>query len=133
MTNFEKIKTMSVKEMAYYFCNDLPICPLKAPHCKDNNCPVCFERWLESKVNDEDCINLIATPQAEIKGLKSIEPTEEVRVKFEEVVNKIRAETIKEFADRLKSKCRDSVELDNYRMTVVTKSDIDDIVEEMVK
>lgn len=50
MTNFEKIKTMSVKEMAYYFCTDLPICPLKAPHCKDNNCPVCFELWLESEV-----------------------------------------------------------------------------------
>lgn len=64
--------------------------------------------------------------------LKS-EPTEEMRAKCEEVVNKIRAEAIKEFAERLKSKCRDSVELDDYRMTVVTKSDIDTTVKEFVK
>lgn len=92
-------------------------------------------------MNEEDClpllltnaINLISTQQSEIKRLKSIEPTEEERAKCEEVVNKIRAEAIKEFAERLKSKCRDSVELDDYRMTVVTKSDIDDLVEGMIE
>ena len=54
ITNFERIKQMTIEEMAYYFCTDLPICPLKAPHCKDNNCPVCFEHWLESEVNEEE-------------------------------------------------------------------------------
>lgn len=43
-----------------------------------------------------------------------------------------REEAIREFAEKLKHRCRDSVELDDYRVTVVTKSDIDDLVEEMV-
>ena len=53
MTNFERIKQMSVEEMASYFCiGGLPICPLHAPHCKDNKCPECFKKWLESEVDD---------------------------------------------------------------------------------
>ena len=55
MTNFERIKQMSVEEMASYFCiGGLPICPLHAPHCKDNKCPECFKKWLESEVRDND-------------------------------------------------------------------------------
>lgn len=54
MTNFEKIKNMTVEEMAYYLCNDLPLCPLKAPHCRDNKCPECFKKWLESEVEYHD-------------------------------------------------------------------------------
>ena len=49
-----------------------------------------------------------------------------------EFVTKIKTNTIREFSDRLKSKCHDSVELDDYRITVVTKTDIDDLGEEMV-
>ena len=53
MTNFERIKQMTVEEMASYFCiGGLPICPLHAPHCKDNKCPECFKKWLESEVDD---------------------------------------------------------------------------------
>ena len=52
MTNYERIKQMSVEEMASYFCiGGLPICPLHAPHCKDNKCPECFKKWLESEVD----------------------------------------------------------------------------------
>lgn len=55
MTNYERIKQMSVEEMASYFCiGGLPICPLHAPHCKDDKCSECFKQWLESEVNDND-------------------------------------------------------------------------------
>ena len=53
MTNYERIKAMSVEEMAAYFCiGGLPICPLNAPHCHSNECPKCFKRWLESEVKE---------------------------------------------------------------------------------
>ena len=52
VTNYECIKNMSVEEMASYFCiGGLPICPLHAPNCKDNKCPECFKKWLESEVH----------------------------------------------------------------------------------
>lgn len=50
----------------------------------------------------KDAFELIRRQQAEIKRLKSIEPTEEVRVKCEEVINKIRADAVREFAEMLK-------------------------------
>ena len=55
MTNYERIKQMSVEEMASYFCiGGLPICPLHAPHCQDNKCSECFKKWLESDVDDNE-------------------------------------------------------------------------------
>ena len=55
MTNYERIKQMTVEEMALYFCiGGLPICPLHAPHCKDDKCSECFKKWLESEVEDND-------------------------------------------------------------------------------
>ena len=55
MTNYERIKQMSVEEMTSYFCiGGLPICPLHTPHCKDDKCPECFKKWLESEVEDND-------------------------------------------------------------------------------
>ena len=55
MTNYERIKQMTVEEMASYFCiGGLPICPLHASHCKDNKCPECFKKWLESEVDDNE-------------------------------------------------------------------------------
>ena len=55
MTNYERIKQMSVEEMASYFCiGGLPTCPLNAPHCKDNKCPKCFKKWLKSEVDDDN-------------------------------------------------------------------------------
>ena len=54
MTNFERIKAMSVEEMAKYidaqysqhsFCN-----PRK--NCEGIDCTECIEAWLESEVQD---------------------------------------------------------------------------------
>lgn len=55
MTNFEKIKSMTIEEMSYYLCDgdELPLCPLHAPHCRDGNCPECFRKWLETEVKKE--------------------------------------------------------------------------------
>lgn len=55
MTNFEKIKSMTVEKMATYLCSkELPICPLQVPHCRDDNCPECFKEWLESEVQEDE-------------------------------------------------------------------------------
>lgn len=55
LTNYERIKAMSIEEMAAYFClGGLPICPLHAPHCQDNKCPECFKKWLESVSDDKE-------------------------------------------------------------------------------
>ena len=62
MTNFERIKQMSVEEMALLLmkvnCSyDIP-CMLEISDCKyphiDNNCSICFKEWLESEVEDND-------------------------------------------------------------------------------
>ena len=53
ITNYDRIRNMSVDEMASYFCiGGLPICPLHAPRCKDDKCPECFKKWLESEVEE---------------------------------------------------------------------------------
>lgn len=55
-------------------------------------------------VNDPATLfNLIKRQYVEIERLKSSELTEEMCAKCEEVINKIRAEAIKEFAEKLKS------------------------------
>ena len=62
MTNFERIKQMSVEEMALLLMKvncayDIP-CMLGISDCKyphiDNNCAICFKEWLESEVKDND-------------------------------------------------------------------------------
>lgn len=55
-TNYERIKAMSIEEMAEYFCKSggLPLCPLNASHCRSNECPKCFKRWLESVSDDKE-------------------------------------------------------------------------------
>lgn len=54
MTNFERIKQMSVDEMAEYICIELPHCPIQAMHCKDTDCVNCFKKWLESEAEDNE-------------------------------------------------------------------------------
>lgn len=66
MTNFEKIKNMSVEELAHTMnivisnCYKCPICEF----CKKNNCRNCrtcqstWEKWLESEVKNDDKRNL---------------------------------------------------------------------------
>ena len=60
MTNFEKIKSMSIEEMALLLMKvncayDIPcmwgISDCKYPHI-NNNCSICFKEWLESEVDD---------------------------------------------------------------------------------
>ena len=60
MTNFERIKQMSVEEMALLFMKvncayDIP-CMLGISDCKyphiNKDCVICFKEWLESEVED---------------------------------------------------------------------------------
>ena len=60
MTNFERIKQMNVEEMALLLMKvncayDIP-CMWGISDCKyhhiDNNCAICFKKWLESEVDD---------------------------------------------------------------------------------
>ena len=62
MTNYERIKQMSIEEMALLLMKvncayDIP-CMLGISNCKyphiDNNCAICFKEWLESEVDDND-------------------------------------------------------------------------------
>ena len=54
MTNFERIKQMTIDEMAEYICIELPHCPIQAMHCKDTDCVNCFKKWLEREVAKND-------------------------------------------------------------------------------
>lgn len=54
MTNFERIKSMSIDEMAEFIyehccCDD---CSLPTS-CLDKNCKKCVKKWLESEVDTE--------------------------------------------------------------------------------
>ena len=58
MTNFERIKAMSVEEMAK-FLQDVNLvygdCMVGLEECKhsdDNNCAICFKEWLETEVEN---------------------------------------------------------------------------------
>lgn len=74
-------------------------------------------------------LELIKSQQTEIKRLNT--NMDSMVAEHSRLIANAKSEAIKEFAERLKSKCRDSIELDDYRMTVVTKLDIDDLVEGM--
>ncbi len=54
MTQFEKLKAMSLEEMLW--CPD--ICPLDngviQKYCNDADCQKCRKEWLESEVEDDD-------------------------------------------------------------------------------
>ena len=62
MTNYERIKQMSVEEIALLLMKvndayDIP-CMLGMSGCKyphiDNNCIICFKEWLESEIDEND-------------------------------------------------------------------------------
>ena len=59
-TNFEKIKEMSIDEMAQFLtrvnCAYAEDCMVGASNCKhpEIGCSVCFKEYLESKVNNDD-------------------------------------------------------------------------------
>ena len=56
MTNFEKIKQMSVEEMENFIrAISLGFDPWCDRHCKmqgEDNCNTCLAKWLESEVED---------------------------------------------------------------------------------
>lgn len=62
MTNFEKIKQMSVEELSLFLikvnCAYDMECMYGMAECKhlniDNNCSLCFRDWLESEVESND-------------------------------------------------------------------------------
>lgn len=62
MTNYEKIKKMSVEEMALVLSGrseEIPNCVLNAPHCLEGNCTNCFKKWLNNESeNDTKNIDL---------------------------------------------------------------------------
>lgn len=128
----------------------LECCDVTSGNCA--NCPSKYRRRSDCiRILTRDTIELINRQQAKIEHLvevnkmviepKTAETEDEVlkrlltqRVEFipnSQDVEDIKKEAVREFADRLKSKCRDSVGLDDYRMTVVTKSDINNLVSEM--
>lgn len=51
MTNFEKIKNMSVEELAYYVYRfiDCRYCPI---YCNDGECCEAIKQWLKSEVEE---------------------------------------------------------------------------------
>ena len=68
MTNFERIKNMTVEEMAemifndanngYYYCNYCSYQSFYAPHCTAveiaQSCKKAIAKWLESEVQDDE-------------------------------------------------------------------------------
>ena len=59
MTNYERIKNMSVEEIALFLTkvnNFLSDCMVDADDCKypeiGNNCSLCFKQYLESEVEE---------------------------------------------------------------------------------
>ena len=62
VTNYERIKQMSIEEMALLLMKvncayDIP-CMWGISDCKypriNNNCSICFKEWLESEVEDNE-------------------------------------------------------------------------------
>lgn len=94
-------------------------------------CTHCSQKCLKicKGVNPKATLELIKSQQTEIKRLNT--NMDSMVAEHSRLIANAKSEAIKEFAERLKSKCRDSIELDDYRMTVVTKLDIDDLVEGM--
>ena len=56
MTNFERIKIMSVEEMAEFIhkvcCNE--DCTLPTDICSERDCKVCAKKWLQSEVEKSE-------------------------------------------------------------------------------
>ena len=57
MTNYERIKNMSVEEMAGNLLSGQTYCPylsfLEMEHCEVKNCYECIKQYLESEVETE--------------------------------------------------------------------------------
>lgn len=120
---------------------------IKALECCTNNnaldncdtCPLCdYGNCQDTLI--KYCSNTINRQKAEIERLKNhfmyckVHNHVAIEIGAEHaIIEAIKPQIIKEFAEKLKHKCRDSAELDDYKMTVVTKSDIDDLVKEMTE
>lgn len=53
MTNYEKIKNMSIDEMAKIFCKQGFGINEKCPEC---DCTICSKEWLESEIEEDNII-----------------------------------------------------------------------------
>lgn len=110
----------------------LECCGVMSGDCE--NCPSKYRRRSDCiHILTRDVIDLINRQQAEIERLKSIEPTEEVRVKCEEVINKIRAEAVREFAEVMKENLKNvaKVEIMGCEYYPIGLTFIDNLVSEM--
>lgn len=56
MTNYEKIKSMSITEMADFLSDERPYCTLAKSDCiygwHENDCAAHAEQWLESEAEE---------------------------------------------------------------------------------
>lgn len=148
MNDSEIIKALECCEITY----DCTNCPAN----RDDNKYTYMGSYICKGIQKRDILDLINRQQAEIDRLnidlmamrgaansykahyedlksENLVLSQKRIAMFEriEIIDNARIKAIREFAEKLKNKCRDSVELDDYRVTVVTKSDIDDLVEEM--
>ena len=57
MTNFERIKAMSVEELSRFIISTAWVCRYCDPEKEcgwDDDCSLCSKEWLESEVQDEE-------------------------------------------------------------------------------
>ena len=96
-----------------------------------DECPVhCISPFCISFVQ-KGALNLIKKQQAEINRLKKYDEERDIRL-HARLIATAKAETIKEFADRLKGMKYESIEwAHGEHPYVVEESDIDNLVEEM--
>lgn len=56
MTNYERIKSMSVEDLANFITDKMAICPNDTPlyndDCINDKCEKCIKNWLESEVEE---------------------------------------------------------------------------------
>lgn len=54
MTNFQRMKAMSIEELAEFFETKISECPTGIPkfnfECIDNKCKECWQEWLAQEV-----------------------------------------------------------------------------------
>lgn len=111
------------------------------PYCADNKCPL-----YENTTNTKDCITQLSTnaldiinrQKAEIESLyRCIESQEKTlkafREPFIEELKELKEVTIKDFAERLKSKKQEVLTSVNVSEYAVTESNIDNLVKEMTE
>ncbi len=100
-------------------------------HSDCEECPYWHEFCEPNNVTAKEILDLINRRQAEIEDLKKIkENSLEIISMGEKQILEIREKSLKEFAERLKSRAH---EISCNVLLVVTKDDIDNLVKEMAE